>query len=62
MMGLVYAFAGVGELVGPIICGLLLDTYHDYNPLIYFTIAGYTGAFLLMSLSYLCLLRDPQPA
>ncbi|KAJ9087439.1 hypothetical protein DSO57_1033329 [Entomophthora muscae] len=62
MMGLVYSCAGFGELIGPIICGYLLDAYNNYNPLIYCTIVGYALAFLMMCLSYHCLKKNPPPA
>ncbi|KAJ9049147.1 hypothetical protein DSO57_1027676 [Entomophthora muscae] len=51
IMGMVFFFTGLGELIGPIICGLLLDVFNNYNLLIYFTIGGYTLASLTMCLA-----------
>ncbi|KAJ9053359.1 hypothetical protein DSO57_1024875 [Entomophthora muscae] len=49
-MGYIYFFVGLGEFIGPIISGFLLDTYADYNLIIYLTIAGYTLALISMCL------------
>ncbi|KAJ9053732.1 hypothetical protein DSO57_1021399 [Entomophthora muscae] len=51
MMGLAFFFTGLGGLVGPIICGLLLDMFNDYNLIVYFTIGGYALASFTMCLS-----------
>lgn len=50
MMGLVFFFTGLGELIGPIICGWLLDEFQSYYPIIYFTVACYSLASCAMTL------------
>lgn len=51
MMGLVFFVTAMGGLAGPIVCGYLLDTFHTYNLLIYFTIGGYALAGATMYLT-----------
>ncbi|KAJ9053367.1 hypothetical protein DSO57_1024883 [Entomophthora muscae] len=57
MMGLAYSFVGFGELAGPIFSGFLIDTFNDYYPIIYFTIACYTVGCLIMLVANVSLNR-----
>ncbi|KAJ9053731.1 hypothetical protein DSO57_1021398 [Entomophthora muscae] len=61
MMGLSYSFVGVGELLGPIMCGHLIDTFHNYQFIIYYTISGYALAFLAVCLAYYFTIVSPPP-
>ncbi|KAJ9049143.1 hypothetical protein DSO57_1027670 [Entomophthora muscae] len=51
MMGLINAFVGVGDLIGPVVAGLLIDNCQGYHPTIYFTVACYTAAFVAMAIA-----------
>ncbi|KAJ9087443.1 hypothetical protein DSO57_1033333 [Entomophthora muscae] len=59
MMGLVYSFGGVGELVGPILCGFLIDTFNNYSLIIYFTIICYATTCLAMIVANVFVIRAP---
>lgn len=51
-MGISCAFLGVGSMVGPILSGILLDTFADYDWIISLTIAAYAVAFVAMLLAH----------
>ncbi|KAJ9049146.1 hypothetical protein DSO57_1027674 [Entomophthora muscae] len=59
MMGLIKACIGIGELIGPIVAGALLDSYNDYHLIIYFTMACYGAAFLSMIATHHHLQKNP---
>ncbi|KAJ9053362.1 hypothetical protein DSO57_1024878 [Entomophthora muscae] len=57
-MGISNAFVGTGNLLGPIISGMLIDNFNDYNLIIYLTIGGYILALLAMVVANYFAIRE----